>query len=249
MKKRAYVLIGCIILGLILFLLISYTNRKEGKSNSQIDYYYKIAKEKVKLKEFEAAEKNYRQIIALKGENAFVCNELGMLMKQQSKYDIALEYLDRAIKFDTLDFVVYNNRGSVNEILGKTEDAEIDYSKAIEINPEYSPAYNSRGYLHFTKHEFEMAIEDYSKAIKFDSTYFIAYSGRANAYYALHKYSFALSDINRSIKYNNKFGKAYVNRGIIKYQLQDYNGACEDWKSSVQLGERDGEKYLNAYCK
>ena len=29
--------------------------------------------------------------------------------------------------------------------MGKKEDAIIDYSKAIEINPQYADAYNNRG--------------------------------------------------------------------------------------------------------
>ena len=43
------------------------------------------------------------------------------------------------------DVVAYHNRGDAYGLKGDIDRAISDYTKAIELNPNYAPAYNSRG--------------------------------------------------------------------------------------------------------
>jgi tetratricopeptide (TPR) repeat protein len=65
----------------------------------------------------------------------------------------------------------YFNRGNGYKALGKTKEAETDYTKVIEMDPEYAAAYNKRGYAYIGQQKFREAIADFAKAIKLDPMY------------------------------------------------------------------------------
>ncbi|CAI8240595.1 MAG: Uncharacterised protein [Cryomorphaceae bacterium] len=53
-------------------------------------------------------------------------------------YDIASNNFADAIYSNSEFFEAYYSRGNCFETLGNIEQAEIDYKRAIEINPEYT---------------------------------------------------------------------------------------------------------------
>jgi tetratricopeptide (TPR) repeat protein len=60
------------------------------------------------------------------------------------------------------------NRGLAFKISGRLEEAERDYSKAIEIEPRYAAAYTNRGNVRLLRNDTEGALEDYRKALRLD---------------------------------------------------------------------------------
>ena len=73
---------------------------------------------------------------------------------------------------------VLNSRGMDQEGLENFEQAEADYNKAIEINPEYANAYNNRGNIKAKQADYKGAIEEYSRAIELNSQFVEAYCNR-----------------------------------------------------------------------
>jgi tetratricopeptide (TPR) repeat protein len=60
--------------------------------------------------------------------------------------------------------MAYNNRGTLYYNQQKYELALSDYSKAIEINPNYANAYNNRGVVYALTRDFPKALADAEKA-------------------------------------------------------------------------------------
>ena len=58
----------------------------------------------------------------------------------------------------------YNNRGASKAKLQDYQGAIADYSKAIELNPNYIEAYYNRGILKFILNQKNSACLDWSKA-------------------------------------------------------------------------------------
>jgi tetratricopeptide (TPR) repeat protein len=56
-----------------------------------------------------------------------------------------------------------------------------DYTKAIEINPNYASTYYNRGILKKDLKDYSGAIADYTKAIEINPNYAIAYYNRGNS--------------------------------------------------------------------
>jgi tetratricopeptide (TPR) repeat protein len=101
--------------------------------------------------------------------------------------------------------------------LGNVYEAIEDYSKAIEIDNNYSSAYNGRGVAKDDLNDYQGAIEDYSKAIEIDPKFGIAYYNRGIVKADLKDYQGAIEDYSRAIEIDPKDAHAYGNRGIVKY--------------------------------
>ena len=56
--------------------------------------------------------------------------------------------------------------------------AIVDYTKAIELDPEYALAYDNRGASKYYLEDYKGAIEDHTKAIELDPEYVYAYFNR-----------------------------------------------------------------------
>jgi tetratricopeptide (TPR) repeat protein len=56
-----------------------------------------------------------------------------------------------------------------------------DYSKAIELKPDYAVAYNNRGNAYKNKGDIDLAIADYRKALQINPNYKLAQDSLNNA--------------------------------------------------------------------
>ena len=101
------------------------------------------------------------------------------------------------------------NSGFDKSKKGDNQGAIEDYTKAIELKPDYAKAYNNRGIAHKALKDYQKAIADYNKAIELKPDY-------ANAYY------------NRAIVHNN--------RGNKQTAIHDYQEAAELYQ---QQGKTD----------
>ena len=91
----------------------------------------------------------------------------------------------------------YFNNGNVKFTLKDYNGAIQDYSKAIELKPDYSLAYYSRAICRSMLGDYENAKYDFNKAIEFKPDYFDAYMNRA--FYIKEKtgdYAGAIEDYN-----------------------------------------------------
>ncbi|MDG2397085.1 MAG: tetratricopeptide repeat protein [Flavobacteriaceae bacterium] len=110
-----------------------------------------------------------------------------------------------------------------------------EYSKALNMKPDYTYAYNNRGFLKYQLKDYNGAISDYSKVIDIDPAYPIAYYNRALAKKNLKDYYGALNDYNNAIKLRPDYAIAYNNRGNIKFNLKDYRGAIMDYTNAIRF--------------
>jgi tetratricopeptide (TPR) repeat protein len=66
-------------------------------------------------------------------------------------------------------FEDYLNQGIANAEAGNLEEAILDFTKAIDLKPDYANvyfAYFCRGHAYFNLNDLEQAIRDYAKAIE-----------------------------------------------------------------------------------
>jgi tetratricopeptide (TPR) repeat protein len=120
-----------------------------------------------------------------------------------------------------------------------------DYSKAIELNPQYADAYSNRGNAYYDKRNYDQAIEDYSKAIELNPQYAIAYYNRGNAYYNKRNYDQAIEDYSKAIELNPQYADAYSNRGNAYYDKRNYDQAIEDYSKAIELNPQYAIAYYN----
>jgi Tfp pilus assembly protein PilF len=75
----------------------------------------------------------------------------------------------------------FSDRGNTRYQMGDMNRAIADYSRAIEVDPDYAPAYARRGWAFLKTDELARAESDFDKALELAPGDAYAASGRAQA--------------------------------------------------------------------
>jgi tetratricopeptide (TPR) repeat protein len=121
-----------------------------------------------------------------------------------------------------------------------------NYSKAIELNPEYSDAYNNRGNIYFNAlADYEKAARDYEKAIELDPKNAFAYNNRANVYVNTGNYKEAIRFCSKAIEIYPEYSLAFSLRGQAHYYLEEYDKAIADYSKSIGIDSSNPDTFSN----
>ncbi|MFK0731006.1 MAG: tetratricopeptide repeat protein [Gloeotrichia echinulata GP01] len=128
---------------------------------------------------------------------------------------------------------------------GNKQGAIEDFTKAIEINPQYAKAFYERANARFFSGDYKGAVEDATAAINIDSKYVEAYSRRCGAYVNLAEYQQADGDCTKALELNRKYIDAYVNRAAARVNLGKNQEAITDLTMVIESNPSDAQAYLN----
>lgn len=118
----------------------------------------------------------------------------------------------------------------------------VNFTKAIELEPDYVIAYLDRSVVYIKKRLHDKAIADLNKAIRLKPDYAVAFYNRGLAYKNIGRYDLAIQDYTEAIRLNPDYAFAYVNRGNAYSERGVYNKAIEDKTKAIILLEGKGDK-------
>lgn len=121
---------------------------------------------------------------------------------------------------------------------GNCEQAIKDFTRAIELEPNFTEAYYSRGICFGFSFKYEEAIKDFTKAIELNpvaSVTYDPYRYRGVNYYAQKKFSEALEDYMKSINHNPDDPLTYESRANTLMKLKRYDEAIKDYDKYLQF--------------
>ena len=144
----------------------------------------------------------------------------------------------------------YFNRAIDKKDVGDYYGAISDYTKAIEINPQYEKAYYNRGLSKRKLEDYYGAIDDYTKVIEINPKYVDAYN---NIAFVKRKKEIndnygAIFYATKALEIDPNYSNAYLNRGVAKENLGDMNGACDDWEKASSLGNEFTAEWVRKQC-
>lgn len=150
-----------------------------------------LAVKKHQDEKLQEAEILYRRILNEYPENPDALHLLGLIAHQVGKYEDAVEYITKAIKFKS-DAVYHGNLGMSYDMLGKEEEAVKNFNKALEINPKYEGAhlaYYNLGIYFNNNGKLTEAIQCYDKAIEINNDFFDAHWNKSLILLLLGEYN------------------------------------------------------------
>ena len=137
----------------------------------------------------------------------------------------------------------YNNRGIVYLRTRVYQKALDDFTKAIEMDPEYKYAYINRGAVYGIMGDYEKAISDYSKAIEIDDWNRLAYYKRGLMYNKLGKFYKAVIDYSDALEVDPEYKFGYYSRGMAFRNMGEPQKAVKDYSRAIEIDP----KYVAAY--
>lgn len=124
-------------------------------------------------------------------------------------------------------------------------NAILNFSKVIELAPEYEPAYTLRAQCYSDLGYHNKALPDLNKSLELkpDNVYSLFLRGWCYNY--LEKFTEALMDFNKIIEFKAEQDFGYFGRGYAKAHLSDYYGSNMDYMKTVELNPNHSMAYNN----
>jgi tetratricopeptide (TPR) repeat protein len=134
-----------------------------------------------------------------------------------------------------------------DNIIAEKKRAIQQFTKAIQLNPNYAYAYFMRAYTYEQIGDIPKALADFNQVIALRPDYSDAYNNRGFLKdEKLNDSQGALADFNQAIALRPDHAAAYNNRGNLKYQkLNDPEGALADYNKAITLDPEDAYAYTN----
>ena len=150
-------------------------------------------------------------------------------------------------------FKIWNNRGAMKYRRGDLAGAAADFSRAIELNPEYRDAYLNRAMAYYDTREYERSIADRRRGIELDpnnATNDQEFASLGETFQRLNRYRESIEEFDKSIQgaagKNEQLGGRYLARSYSWWGLRDRAHALADAREALRLGVRVDPAYLRA---
>lgn len=123
-------------------------------------------------------------------------------------------------------------------------DAIDQYTRAIELDPDYDKAYIQRALAYSQLDDHVNAASDFDRAIVFNEKEAELYYFSGQAYHLQGDNNTALAKLDKAIDLKRNFLEAYRIRSVVLMELQRYQESLDDCKRCLQIRE-DGIGYYN----
>lgn len=172
--------------------------------------------------------------------------KIGIYKYDRKNYDGAVKIFSKAIKYNPHYFIYYSIRAKANEnIVGKFKEVIMDYSKAIDLEPDIFKLYSYRGLVYFARRRFEEAILDlkkYVESVPYDSD---GYYHLGLTYNGNEQYEKGIIEFTKAIMLDPNHAYAYNGRGVSLLNSKNYDEALKDFNKAIELKPFWIKPYLN----
>lgn len=211
-------------------------------------------------KQFEMAEKKYKDFLVWQSDNSDAWLKLGILYIEVEDYSKSLQALLKSVEVDEYKGLVHYYLGFVFEKLNQIQQAIAAYQTAIEKDNQLIDAYNNLGNLLHRSGAIAEAETIYRIGIIIDQEAWGIYLNLGNLLFeqyqidqAITLYQTALNlnpnssdiqyNLNLALALKNNPDKIYTNLGNKLYQQGEYQAAIDQYKKLLGIHTGDVELY------
>lgn len=188
------------------------------------------------------SETLYLDILKQYPHSFVALNSLGAQYMLNKNYELALQYLNKAINENTKNYKGYYNRGLLYAQTNKMKEAISDFDNAISLN-KYHKAYIARANANYLMQNYKAAISDAKEVLKLDNQNYKALVVLANSYDDLNQLNEAMDYYNKAIYVNEKDPTIYLRRAILFGKLQQFDRCIFDLDKCISLNSNYGEAF------
>jgi tetratricopeptide (TPR) repeat protein len=169
-----------------------------------------------------------RAVIAMYRRRGTHYFEQRQYVKAERDYTTWITYIER---FDAHEYLsrAYYNRANTRKMMGRYDDALVDYNRTLELHPQHVDARNNRGNMYADMKDDDKALEDFNEIIRMDPKYVNAYYNRGNMYRRRNMHQDAIRDYTMAIQLCPKYADAYFNRAICFREMKQSINCTRDF--------------------
>jgi tetratricopeptide (TPR) repeat protein len=139
---------------------------------------------------------------------------------------------------------LYKNGNKLIET-NQFEEAIFQYSKAVDINPQYSEAYIARAEAYKKINRIDLAAKDYAKAAELNPNIVDYYFLAGKAYYKIKDYDNALKYLSETVILDKNYFQAYQYKSFAHIKSKQYKEAVVSINKALDIKP----SFLGYYAK
>jgi len=167
----------------------------------------------------------------------------GNLEYDAGRYLQALELFEQAIAIGMESEVVYNNKGTTLDALGRGHEAIESYRRAVTLNPSYELAWHNLGNCYYTQGLYDDAVRAYEKSSHLNPKRKENWSGLAASYSRIGRKKKANSAIERLDAFAEKDKSVFLIQADLFLDAGFPNKALQKCETYVDERPEDVQGY------
>jgi protein O-mannosyl-transferase len=157
----------------------------------------------------------------------------------------SLSLFGHAVEVTSNNYLAYHNIGFYLYGQGKTDEAMVNYLKALEINPAYEDALNNMGYALAAQHKYAEAIGYYERALRVRPNHADVHNNLGNALADLGRSEEAIEHYRRALDANPEHPDAHNNLGIALAALGKIDAAIDQFHDALRFKPNNAGAHSN----
>lgn len=191
-------------------LLAQPALKGEERSNT----LYQRAQGHLALQDSVKAIKDFREAIQVTPSHLGALVDLGSALAAAGQNNEAMNaYNDAVREFPNLP-LVYNNRGFFQQSIGKLDGAILDFTKALELDPQFLEAISNRGFVQMNQGNYEAAENDFTQSLTINAAQPSVLSLRAGSKLSRGDIEAAIADYRDVLKWDTKNAYGHAELGF-----------------------------------
>jgi tetratricopeptide (TPR) repeat protein len=193
----------------------------------------------------EQAAESFKQVLAVKPDNADAYYNLGTLSLRRHNLEEARSYLEQAVKLRSDYPEAWNNLGMMAAEQGNFDQAIDSFNRSLALRPGYAVALLNLGNVYRRQKAFDKASDCLSRALALlPDDPEINYS-LGMLYAQQNQTQPASVYLRHALELRPDYPEALNNLGIVFVRQQDYAKAEEQFKTGIRLSPMFDQSYLN----
>ncbi|MET8346529.1 tetratricopeptide repeat protein, partial [Streptomyces microflavus] len=126
---------------------------------------------------------------------------------------------------------------------GRFDEAVIDCTAAIEIDPQNAVGFRVRGEAHFMADRFDEAVRDLNASLELDPQDAETYWIRGRTYRWTDRFDEAFADLTRAHELDPFLAGPLASRGVAYLATERFDEALIDLTAAIELGSQDAQTF------
>lgn len=191
------------------------------------------------------AEHFIRAALAVNPNVAEAHSNLGNALKEQQRFEEALESYRAALALHAGDADTHYNCGIALQALRRHEEALASYDRALALNPGDEQAWNNRAVVLKDLGRHEAALESVARALALNAHNVQAHNNRGNILNDRGDPEDALASYDFALELFPDYADAWYNRGRALQALERFEDAVQSYGKAIALNPEMARAYNN----